>query len=217
MRSSGLLFTRHTIPLSLLPPFLHLLMASDDEHANLRFQEYIVHHLSDDEISEARRGASLYHSPRYSSVSQHFLRTISSATSNTPVYSGAFPDPEKDDKYFDSKSADYENAVDDDFLTLLKQGNSGQWPSPPQKVKGLRLPGFSAFEPADPLQLLLFTISCLAAYPLLYAVSVIASNRSLFWARFFVGAGCGLVGFTLGFFITEMAKFHLEASSKLPV
>ena len=55
---------------------------------------------------------------------------------------------------------------------------------------------------------------CIFAYPILVLTALAASGRSLFWSRFIVSIGCGIVGLSLGFSLIRFARHHLEACSK---
>ncbi|KAF9004740.1 hypothetical protein BDQ17DRAFT_1354599 [Cyathus striatus] len=56
-------------------------------------------------------------------------------------------------------------------------------------------------------------VLCLIAYPILQIFVVIARNKSLFWSRLFVGAGCGLLGFVLGVSLLQLGRNILEAAT----
>jgi hypothetical protein len=62
--------------------------------------------------------------------------------------------------------------------------------------------------------LLVHIFLCLVTYPLLMIVVVIAENRSLFWTRFIVGLGCGLVGAGLSLSVLALGKSYIEAASR---
>lgn len=55
---------------------------------------------------------------------------------------------------------------------------------------------------------------CLISYPIILLFILVAKDRSLFWTRFIVSAGCGLIGFMLGLSLLRMGKSFLEASSE---
>ncbi|KAG6828760.1 hypothetical protein H0H92_006839 [Tricholoma furcatifolium] len=67
-----------------------------------------------------------------------------------------------------------------------------------------RRPRFPAFSRKYPIatgfqvpqwtQIFVHILLCIVSYPLLLVVMLIARNKSLFWTRFIVGVGCGLVG-----------------------
>ncbi|KNZ77671.1 hypothetical protein J132_04490 [Termitomyces sp. J132] len=61
--------------------------------------------------------------------------------------------------------------------------------------------------------ILLHIALCLVSYPILLAVTLVARNKSIFWTRFIVGVGCGLVGLGLGYSLLTLAKSHLEAAT----
>ena len=55
---------------------------------------------------------------------------------------------------------------------------------------------------------------CVIAYPLLMIIAAVAGGRALFWTRFVVALGCGILGFGLGFGLMAPGKAFLEAASK---
>ncbi|KAG5651681.1 hypothetical protein H0H81_007842 [Sphagnurus paluster] len=54
---------------------------------------------------------------------------------------------------------------------------------------------------------------CLVAYPLLLIVTLIAREKPLFWTRFIVGLGCGIIGVSLALSLLKLAQAHLEATT----
>ncbi|KAF8990223.1 hypothetical protein BDQ17DRAFT_1372225 [Cyathus striatus] len=74
-------------------------------------------------------------------------------------------------------------------------------------------PFSSSFEAPNWRQLLIHVVLCLIAYPILQIFVVIARNKSLFWSRLFVGAGCGLLGFVLGVSLLQLGRNILEAAT----
>ncbi|KAF9448455.1 hypothetical protein P691DRAFT_775370 [Macrolepiota fuliginosa MF-IS2] len=54
---------------------------------------------------------------------------------------------------------------------------------------------------------------CLLAYPFLLLFVIIGRDRTLFWTRLTVGAGCGVMGFLLGLSLIGLARRHLEATA----
>ena len=62
---------------------------------------------------------------------------------------------------------------------------------------------------------MIHVLMCVIAYPLLTITAVMAKGKTLFWARFIVGVGCGIVGFGLGWSLKALGKAFLEAASKL--
>ena len=92
-------------------------------------------------------------------------------------------------------------------------------PSPSLFPRGLpkpvkRHPFAQGFEPPDWRMLILHTVLCVTAYPILLIFATIAYNKTLFWTRFLVGGGCGLVGVSLGLSLITLGRSHLEAASK---
>ncbi|KAF8890375.1 hypothetical protein BD779DRAFT_1610820 [Infundibulicybe gibba] len=69
------------------------------------------------------------------------------------------------------------------------------------------------FEPPNWRLLITHTVLCLLTYPVLLVFIIIAGGKTLFWTRFLVSTGCGLVGFFLGFSLLRLGKRFLEAST----
>jgi hypothetical protein len=67
-----------------------------------------------------------------------------------------------------------------------------------------------------PNYFLLFThlILCGLAWPILYVFTLIARDKTLFWARLVVSMGGGIVGVSLGFTLLNLSKRFLEAASE---
>ena len=62
---------------------------------------------------------------------------------------------------------------------------------------------------------MIHVLMCVVAYPLLTITTVVATKgKTLFWTRFVVGLGCGIVGFALGLSLLALGKAFLEAASK---
>lgn len=64
--------------------------------------------------------------------------------------------------------------------------------------------------------LIVHSLLCILTYPVLFVSVVLASGRSLFWARFIVGAGCGITGALLGMSLGQLVRPHLEAAGTFP-
>ncbi|KAF8075860.1 hypothetical protein FPV67DRAFT_386387 [Lyophyllum atratum] len=54
---------------------------------------------------------------------------------------------------------------------------------------------------------------CLVAFPSLLLITLIARQKPLFWTRFIVGLGCGVVGLSLGLSLLQLAQSFLEAAA----
>ena len=61
--------------------------------------------------------------------------------------------------------------------------------------------------------LCLHVFLCVASYPVIYAGTLLARNRSLFWARVIVGLWCAAVGVVIGWSLLAYASRFLEAAS----
>lgn len=72
------------------------------------------------------------------------------------------------------------------------------------------------FEKPDWKQLVLHVFMCLASYPVMYAVTLIAKDRTLFLVRVVVSVGSAMVGFCLAFSLAASATKYLEAASEIP-
>ncbi|KAF9021430.1 hypothetical protein BDZ89DRAFT_1071387 [Hymenopellis radicata] len=51
------------------------------------------------------------------------------------------------------------------------------------------------------------------AYPILLVFVIIARDKSLFWSRFVVSIGCGVIGFVLGLSLLNLGRPFLEAAT----
>ena len=104
--------------------------------------------------------------------------------------------------------------------TTPTPSRSDFWPRPPVRRQSTfsikrRLHLFSSFEPPPLQHLLLHTLLCGLTYPWLIITTLAASGQTLFFARFFVGAGCGIIAFALGLSLTQFAKQQFQACSEL--
>ncbi|KAL0961471.1 hypothetical protein HGRIS_006415 [Hohenbuehelia grisea] len=86
-----------------------------------------------------------------------------------------------------------------------------QSPYKPQRTR--RHPFAQWFEPPDWRWILLHVLLCLVAYPSLWLFVFLAKNKSLFWTRAFVGVGCGIVGFWLGWSLINLGRAFVEAAA----
>ncbi|KAF8954430.1 hypothetical protein BDZ97DRAFT_1865139 [Flammula alnicola] len=135
----------------------------------------------------------------------------------------------------------YSSIVDDPFLegheAHLRQPNS--WSAgahcsitPPSSSKFIKTPpstGYAldsrfprtpkphpfakSFEAPQWRKLAIHILLCALAYPFLLVFVVTSRGKSLFWARLFVGAGCGLLGFMMGSSLLRLARGILEAAA----
>ncbi|KDR74467.1 hypothetical protein GALMADRAFT_71149 [Galerina marginata CBS 339.88] len=76
-----------------------------------------------------------------------------------------------------------------------------------------RHPFAEGYEVPQWRQLILHIGLCALAYPILLVFVIASTGKSLFWARFSVGAGCGLLGFMLGLSLLNLARGILEAAT----
>lgn len=150
-----------------------------------------------------------------------------------PVFkrNGTYDDPMKREpkaQYLSLSDALYDNTAPDFDPKHLSSGVSTPsgddsfskpLPSPSLFPRGLpkpaaRHPFSNSFEAPNWTQLLIHVGLCLVAYPLLIIFIVIAREKPLFWTRFIVSMGCGLIGFCLGLSLLQLGKNFLEAASK---
>ncbi|KAJ1308925.1 hypothetical protein OPQ81_004610 [Rhizoctonia solani] len=68
------------------------------------------------------------------------------------------------------------------------------------------------FEPAPVLPLVIHTILCMIAFPIIYYLSPVANGLSMFWARVIVGGICGAVGLSLGVNLLDLSRRGIEAA-----
>jgi hypothetical protein len=62
-------------------------------------------------------------------------------------------------------------------------------------------------------KLAIHTGLCALAYPFLLIFVILSGGHNLFWSRLFVGAGCGILGVTLGVNLVHLARGIFEAAS----
>ncbi|KAF4602489.1 hypothetical protein EYR40_005698 [Pleurotus pulmonarius] len=74
-------------------------------------------------------------------------------------------------------------------------------------------PFSSAYEAPSWALIVLHVGLCLIAYPALMIFVLIAKDRTIFWTRFAVSCGCGIVGFCLGLSLLNLARAFLEAAT----
>ena len=70
------------------------------------------------------------------------------------------------------------------------------------------------FERPQWKRLAVHSLTCACVYPVVRLICLLANHRSIFWARFIVGVGSGVLGVALSLNLLEFAKRHLEASSE---
>jgi len=85
---------------------------------------------------------------------------------------------------------------------------SGWFPKPPKQH-----PFAKNFEVPQWKKLTIHTALCALAYPFLLIFVILGRGQNLFWSRLFVGAGCGILGVTLGLNLVHLARGILEAAS----
>lgn len=69
------------------------------------------------------------------------------------------------------------------------------------------------FEVPQWRKLAIHTGLCALAYPFLLIFVILSGGHNLFWSRLFVGAGCGILGVTLGVNLVHLARGIFEAAS----
>ncbi|CAE6457559.1 unnamed protein product [Rhizoctonia solani] len=70
----------------------------------------------------------------------------------------------------------------------------------------------SHFEPTPVWPIVIHTVLCVAAFPIVYWLSTAASGLALFWARAIVGAVTGVVGFTIGYNLIRLSRRGIDAT-----
>ncbi|KDR76711.1 hypothetical protein GALMADRAFT_225654 [Galerina marginata CBS 339.88] len=91
-------------------------------------------------------------------------------------------------------------------------GASYAFPSFPTPPKS-RHPFAEGYEVPQWKLLIIHIVLCALTYPFLLVFVIASAEKSLFWARFLVGAGCGLVGLALGMSLLNLARAILEAAA----
>lgn len=96
---------------------------------------------------------------------------------------------------------------------LLSSISSHEMPHDPNST---RIPRTSSkrFEPPNYPHIVAHAIICCIAYPIIYAGTVLAKDKSLFWARVIVGLWCAGVGVVIGWSLVAFATKYTEAASK---
>ena len=84
----------------------------------------------------------------------------------------------------------------------------GRFPKPPA-----RHPFAKNFEVPQWRKLATHTGICLLSYPFLMIFVIMGRGQNLFWARLFVGVGCGILGVVLSLSLKQLARGFLEAAS----
>ena len=75
-------------------------------------------------------------------------------------------------------------------------------------------PLFRGFERPSFSHIVVLTVLCLITYPLFYALTFAAKDRSLFAVRLIVSLWSSVAGFALGYILLAIATQHLEAASE---
>ena len=84
----------------------------------------------------------------------------------------------------------------------------GRFPKPPAQH-----PFAKNFEVPQWGELTIHTGLCALSYPILLIFVIMGQGKTLFWSRFFVGAGSDILGFMLGLSLVLLARRVLEAAS----
>jgi hypothetical protein len=98
------------------------------------------------------------------------------------------------------------------ILSVLSHGTP-QHPDPLKPTRDLRTSS-KRFERPNYLRIFLHAAFCCIAYPVLFAGTIAAKDRSLFWARVIVGLWCGAVGIVIGWSLVAFATKYTEAASE---
>ncbi|KAF8919143.1 hypothetical protein CPB85DRAFT_881024 [Mucidula mucida] len=75
------------------------------------------------------------------------------------------------------------------------------------------LPFAQSFEQPHWRKIALHIFLVALAYPILLIFVIIARDKSLFWSRFVVSIGCGIIGFGLGLSLINLGRPFLEAAT----
>ena len=141
------------------------------------------------------------HRPPYLSLSEAIYDDSQPDFDAMKLYRNLLSDPAKDSIVKDSNLKPQTKTP-----SLYPRG----LPKPPKKH-----PFAQGFEPPRWRLLWIHVGLCLLAYPFLLIFVIMARGRSLFWARFFVGVGSGLVGFFVGLSLLRLGRGILEAAGAL--
>ncbi|CAE6446357.1 unnamed protein product [Rhizoctonia solani] len=96
------------------------------------------------------------------------------------------------------------------YSTVLPSTPLPRGPVPPGLAGGTGW--MERFEPTPIIPLIIHTLLCIAAFPLIFYLSPKANGLSVFWARVIVGAIAGALGLSLSVSLMDLARRGIEAA-----
>lgn len=151
----------------------------------------------------------------------HCSRDVHGANTTKPFsvdMSPTTPSTEVGDSYT-SKTLEFQHLMPQlpaDAHGVLSSGPLNGAPHNLDPLNPIRTPRTSTrrFERPDYFHILVHATCCCVAYPILYAGTAAAKDRSLFWARVIVGLWCAGVGVVIGWSLVAFATKYAEAASE---
>lgn len=176
-------------------------------------------------LQPLRRRCATSFSPCDSVAGCRFSRDSYNTQIIEPFHLGLNPNAhptEVDDSYTETKELETQllvtSATNNVHAALLSnpRGSSDGTPHSQGPLKPTRATRISTrrFERPDYLHIFAHAVFCCAAYPIVYAGTVAAKDRSLFWARVIVGLWSAGVGVVIGWSLVAFATKYTEAASK---
>ena len=126
------------------------------------------------------------------------------------------PPTKADYSYIEVKEQEPQPLVTPTYAALPSSGSSDGTPhgSGPLELTRTTRASTKRFERPNYQHILAHAICCCFAYPIIYAGTVAAKDKSLFWARVIVGLWCAGVGVVIGWSLVAFATKFTEAASE---
>jgi len=125
------------------------------------------------------------------------------------------PPTEADDSYIEAKGQEPQPLIpayaDVHVALLSSRSSDDQDPLKPTRTARIST---KRFERPNYYHIFAHVVCCCVAYPIIYAGTVAAKDRSLFWARVIVGLWCAGIGAVIGWNLVAFATKYAEAASK---
>ena len=102
-------------------------------------------------------------------------------------------------------------AFPDARMALLSSRSSDD-PDPLSPTQSIRT-STKRFERPNYFHVFAHVVCCCVAYPIIYAGTVAANDKTLFWARVIVGVWCTGIGVVIGWSLVAFATQYAEAAS----
>lgn len=148
----------------------------------------------------------------------HFSRDVHNVSVVEPFHvrlDPYAPPTEADDSSIEAKGQEPQLLVPacaDAHMALLSRGSLDD-PDPLKPTRTART-STKRFERPNYYHVFAHAVCCCVAYPIIYAGTVAAKDKSLFWARLIVGLWCAGIGVLIGWSLVAFATKYAEAASK---